>query len=79
MDITALDDDWVKKTDDFLFRTLTIEERYLLQLVFAKELTWSEIAEIFDCCEDSVSDQYKEIMTFLEDRAKAVPSLPVAA
>lgn len=75
LDVSPLTDDWVKHTDDFLFRTLNPNERYLLQLVFAKELSWTEIATILDVNAETVRNRFKEIMLFLENRAKAKPTV----
>ncbi len=70
LDISHMDEDWVKHTDDFLFRTLTSDARYLLFLVFVKEATWTEIGEIMQCDPDTASRDFKKTMLLLEERSK---------
>jgi hypothetical protein len=78
LDVSRMDADWVKHTDDFLFRTLTPEERYLLLLVFVKEANWTEIGEILQCDPDVASRDFKQIMAFLEGRSKVRSIVPRA-
>lgn len=73
LDVSALTDDWVKSTDDYLFQTLEPKARYMLQLVFVKELTWTEIGRIFDRNAQTVRARFKEIMSYLEKRALERP------
>ena len=70
-DVSCMDDDWVAGTDDFLFRSLTPNERYLLQLVFVKECNWTEITKIFHCDSETARNRFNQIMTYLEGRSKA--------
>jgi hypothetical protein len=76
LDVSIITDEWVKGTDDYLFRNLKPKERYLIQLVFVKELTWTEIAGIFDANTETVRLWFKEIMLFLENRGAARPVHP---
>ena len=70
LDVSLIDDAWVQATDDFLFRTLTVKERYLLQLVFVKELSWAEIAATLGANIETVRNWFKSVMSFLEEKAK---------
>jgi hypothetical protein len=79
LDVSLINDAWVKSTDDHLFKTLTREERYLLQLVFVKELNWTEIAVIFDKRSETVRAKFDEVMEFLVVRGKERPWLATAA
>ena len=74
LDVSTMTDEWVKGTEDFLFRTLKPSERYLLQLHFAKDLTWAEIGTALGMSAETASIRFKEIMLFLENRAKAKPT-----
>lgn len=69
LDISRMDDAWVKSTNDKLFRKLTRDERYLLYLHFVKELTWVQIGAAFDCDTQTVKKKFDEIMTYLRARA----------
>jgi len=69
--LSNMDDKWVTSTNDFLFRSMTAEERYLLQLVFVKECSWTEISRIFQCDSTTARSRFNQIMIYLEGRSKA--------
>src|SRR3569833_2310916 len=68
-DISRMDDRWVQSTDDFLFKSLTPDERYLLQLVFVKECNKTEITKIFHCDSETARNRFNQIMTYLGGRS----------
>jgi DNA-directed RNA polymerase specialized sigma24 family protein len=45
LDISAMTLEWVNHTEDALFKVYTREERYLLYLMFARDLTLEQIAD----------------------------------
>jgi hypothetical protein len=70
LDLSTMNNEWVVHTNDFLFKKLTKEERYLLQLVFVKESTWSDIGKILQCDSEVVHNKFDQIMVYLEGRSK---------
>jgi hypothetical protein len=74
LDISEMTDEWVKHTDDFLFRTLKPRERYLLQLKFVKEMTWTEVAAALDVNVETARNWYNDVMRFLIGRAACKPT-----
>ena len=71
LDISRMDDEWVVGTDDFLFRSLSPGDRYMLQLVFVRECNWTEITKIFQCDSETAHNRFNQIMCYLEGRSKA--------
>jgi hypothetical protein len=69
-DVSRMDDEWVAGTDDFLFRALTPDERYMLQLIFVKECNWTEITKIFQCDSETARNRFNQTMFYLEGRSK---------
>jgi hypothetical protein len=69
MDISVMDLDWVKETNDKLFRKLTRDERYILYLHFVKEYKWVEVAAAMDCDTQTVKKKFDEVMAYLKARA----------
>jgi hypothetical protein len=65
VDVSKMDDQWVLKTNDRLFRNMSRAERELLQMVFSKEFNWVQIAAMRDCNTSTVRKQYNEIMQYL--------------
>lgn len=74
LDISAIDDAWVQQTDDYLFRTLSVSDRHLLQMVYVKEFTWNQVAQVLDVNVDTARNRFKELMKFLQARAEARPT-----
>jgi hypothetical protein len=73
LDLSVMTDNWVKETDDYLFCKLKPADRYLLQLLFVKELSWSELAAAFGVNGETIRSRYRDIMTCLAYRAEARP------
>ena len=73
LDISSLTMDWVKETNDKLFRKLTVKERHILYMVFVKEMTWVDIAGVLDCERTTVKRHYTNIMKYLQAKAASRP------
>ena len=65
VDISRMTDAWVKSTDDRLFRTLTPQERWILQMVDCKEYNWVQVAALLQCSTQTARQQYNEVMQYL--------------
>jgi hypothetical protein len=70
LDISQMDEDWVKTTDDKLFKKLEVKERHLLYLIYVKELSISQIAALLDLDPKTVRARKDEIMNYLRAHAK---------
>lgn len=70
LDVSSMTEDWVKKTDDRLFRKLEVKERYLLYLLFVKEFKWADIAATLGVDLKTARYKYDDIITYLQGRAK---------
>lgn len=69
LDISIMDEEWVKSTDDKLFRKLDKSERNLLYLVYVKEFSVAQIAAIMDVDPKTVRAKRDEIMAYLKGHA----------
>lgn len=69
LDISHMDDAWVKGTNDRLFRKLEKKERQLLQYIFVKEYSIAQIASIMDMDPKTVRAKRDEIMAYLRAHA----------
>ena len=47
-DLPTMDLEWVRHTDDKLFRNMSRFQRHLLYLVYVRDLNWKEISETLD-------------------------------
>lgn len=70
LDISTMDEGWVKSTDDKLFRNLDKSERNLLYLIYVKEFSVAQIAAIMDVDPKTVRAKREEIMAYLRGHAK---------
>lgn len=70
LDISSMTEEWVKDTDDRLFRNLEVTERYLLYLLYVKEMKWADIASTMGSDPKTVRSKYEDVMTYLRGRAK---------
>lgn len=68
LDISEMTMEWVKETNDKLFRKLTVKERHILYMVFVKEMTWVDIAAVLDCERATVKRHYNNVMEYLQAR-----------
>jgi hypothetical protein len=68
-DLSIMDDAWVQETNDFLFKKLDREERYILQLVFAKEASWADIGKTLQRDSETVRNKFQQIMIYLKGRS----------
>ena len=71
LDISTMSLEWVQETKDKLFRKLTVQERYLLYLIFVKEMKWVEIAAILDLDITTAKKMFEQVMIYLKARAKS--------
>ncbi len=69
LDVSEMNDDWIRETDDFLFKKLLQEERQLLKLIFVDELSWAEVGTILKCDPETAHNKFKQVMIYLEGRA----------
>lgn len=69
LDVSTIDEDWVKNTDDKLFRNLEVSERNLLYLIYVKEFSVSQIASVMDLDPKTVRSKRDEIMNYLRGHA----------
>lgn len=69
MDISQMDNDWVESTDDKLFRNLEKSERNLLYLIYVKEYSVTQIAQILGVDHKTVRAKRDEIMRYLRGHA----------
>lgn len=68
-DLSTMDNNWVKDTDDKLFRNLEVTERQLLYYIYVKEYSISQIGEIMDLDPKTVRHKRDEIMLYLKAHA----------
>lgn len=71
LDISLMDDEWVRLTDDKLFKNLTPKERLILKLAFVDGRTWVDIAAVLDCSANTVKINFDQIMEYLRNRVNA--------
>ena len=71
LDLSMMTLEWIQKTNDRLFRKLTIRERHILYLVFVRECKWSEISELLDVKPSEAKRTYDRVMRYLTARADA--------
>lgn len=69
LDISTMTMDWVKETNDRLFKKLTVKERHILYMVFVKEMTWVDIAAVLDCERATAKKHFVKVMKYLQARA----------
>jgi hypothetical protein len=69
LDVSPMTLDWVKSTDDKLFRKLTQQERHLLYMIFVQELKLVEAASILGCEPATVRKQLDQILDYLQARS----------
>ena len=69
LDISIMDEEWVKHTDDKLFRNLEKSERYLLYLVYVKEYSVAQIAALMGIDPKAVRTKRDEVMSYLRGHA----------
>lgn len=74
LDVSSMTEEWVKETDDRLFRNLEVKERYLLYLLYVKEMKWADIASSMGADPKTVRAKYDDIMLYLRGRAKRKPN-----
>lgn len=70
LDISSMNDEWVKTTDDKLFRNMEVAERQLLYYIYVKEFSISQIAEVMDIDPKTVRTKRDEIMLYLKNHAQ---------
>jgi DNA-directed RNA polymerase specialized sigma24 family protein len=66
LDVSKMTLDWVNSTEDPLFCDLTRKERHLLYLVFAREMSWNDIASSFDVTVRTVKNIFTSIISGLQ-------------
>jgi DNA-directed RNA polymerase specialized sigma24 family protein len=71
LDISAMNEGWVKSTDDKLFRNLHKSERNMLYLIYVKEFSVAQIAVIMDLDPKTVRVKRDEIMAYLRGHASS--------
>lgn len=69
LDISTMDETWVQSTDDKLFRNLEISERNMLYLIYVKEFSVTQIAQIMGIDPKTVRAKRDEIMNYLRGHA----------
>jgi hypothetical protein len=69
LDISIMDEEWVNKTDDKLFRRLEKSERNILYLIYVKEYSITQIAKILDLDPKTIRVKRDEIMSYLKGHA----------
>lgn len=68
-DMGTIDLKWVESTNDPLFRTLSKPERYLLYLVFARELGWKSVAFSLNMSVKDTKELYTQVLAKLSAAA----------
>lgn len=71
LDVSEITNAWVRHTEDKLFKKLTIRERHILQMRFAKEYSWPEVSAILEMDQVVVKKEYDQMMQYLKGRAGA--------
>jgi len=66
LDLGEINLDWVKHTEDPLFRDLSQIDRYLLYLVFVREFTWEKVADALLIPVQTVRSSYSKILRLLQ-------------
>lgn len=69
LDVSSMDDKWVKGTDDKLFRKLDVGERQLLYYIYVKEYSVTQISEILCVDPKTVRTKRDDIMSYLKAHA----------
>lgn len=77
-DLSTMDEEWIHRTSDRLFRKLTVAERYILYLHFVEEYKLADIASALQMSISAVQKKFKEIMDYLKARANKPVSLETA-
>lgn len=75
LDVSTMNDDWVRNTDDKLFRNLTIEERNILHMIYVKEYSVAQIAAVLNYDTKTVRNKKDDIMSYLKGHVNKKPSL----
>jgi hypothetical protein len=70
LDISVMNEEWVSSANDRLFRNLDKSERNMLYLIYVKEYSISQIAEIMDLDPKTVRSKRDEIMAYLRGHAQ---------
>lgn len=71
LDISEMSHEWVKATNDKLFKNLTPTERLILKMAFVDERTWVDIGATLDCNANTAKANFDQIMEYLRNRANA--------
>lgn len=69
MDISVMNEEWVKNTNDKLFRNMTRDERYILYATYVKEYSVKQTAEVLGVDLNTVRTKRDEIMIYLKGHA----------
>jgi len=72
LDLSDMTDEWVRHTNDRLFRKLTSMERKLLQLVYRYELPWQEAGTVLNITGEWTKKKFLEILRYLRGRAGTI-------
>lgn len=73
MDLVQLNLAWVESTTNPLFASLTVQERYLFYLVYARELTWKDVASTLGLPLKQVKTMYVTVLDRLRVLSGAQP------
>jgi hypothetical protein len=68
-DLHKIDLLWVDSTKDPLFRDLTRQDRHLLYMVLAREMTWKAISEVLDVDPKTARKRYRQILASVQQVA----------
>jgi hypothetical protein len=71
LDLSEMSDEWVQATNDPLFKSLTVRERHLLQMVYAKDYTWVEIGAVLEINKETAKIHFDKIVNALRARVPA--------
>ena len=63
-DLPLMNLEWVRHTEDRLFRNMSRRQRHLLYLVYVRELNWKEIAETLRTFPTLLKEELSEINSF---------------
>jgi len=69
MDVSRMNESWIRQTDDFLFEELTTKDRLLLYLIYVRDLTFDEIGKTLQTNSKLAEERHQYLLTYLEDRA----------
>jgi hypothetical protein len=69
MDLADLNLKWVEASNDPLFAALSRQERYLLYLLYGRDLGWKEAGASLDISAKKAKELYSQIITKLQRRA----------